>query len=262
MKPAVLRFALLLLCLFAAGPAAADTVSAAVAANFSEAIQRLAPLFHRATGHTLQPSLGATGKFYAQIKNGAPFEVLLAADAETPRRLAAEGLALPDSRFAYAVGRLALWSPTPGVVDARGEVLKKGDYARIAIANPKLAPYGAAAVAAMKRLGVYDTVAPKLVQGENIAQAFQFVQTGNAQLGFVALAQVMALKESERGSWWTLPAGLHPPIRQDAVLLKAGADKPAARAFLEFLKGREARRVIESLGYATTPGDARPRTSL
>lgn len=253
MKPAATRFSLFLLCLLAAVPAGADEVSAAVAANFGGAIQRLAPLFHRATGHTLKPSLGATGKFYAQIRNGAPFEVLLAADEDTPRRLAAESLALADSRFAYAVGRLALWSPTPGVVDAKGEVLKKGDYERIAIANPKLAPYGAAAVAAMKKLGVYDAVVPKLVQGENIAQTFQFVQTGNAQLGFVALAQVLALEERKRGSWWTLPAHLHAPIRQDAVLLKAGAGNPAARAFLEFLRGREARRVIESLGYATAP---------
>jgi len=253
MKPAALPFSLLLVCLFAVAPAAADPVTAAVASNFSEAIQRLAPLFHQATGHTLRPSFGATGKFYAQIRNGAPFDVLLAADAETPRRLAAEGLAAPGSQFTYATGRLALWSPKPGYVDAKGEVLKQGGYTRLAIANPKLAPYGAAAEAAMNKLGVYDRVAPKLVQGESIAQTFQFVQTGNAQLGFVALAQVMALKEGERGSWWTLPGGLHAPIRQDAVLLKAGEGKPAARAWLDFLKSPEARRLIESLGYATAP---------
>jgi molybdate transport system substrate-binding protein len=253
MKPAASRFSLFLLCLVVAVPAGADEVSVAVAANFGGALQRLAPLFHRATGHTLQPSLGATGKFYAQIRNGAPFEVLLAADEDTPRRLAAEGLAVADSRFAYAMGRLALWSPTPGFVDIKGAVLRQGRFARLAVANPKLAPYGAAAEATMKKLGVYDAIAPKLVQGQNIAQAFQFVQSGNAQLGFVALAQVMALEESERGSRWTVPSDLHPAIRQDAVLLKAGAGKPAARAFLEFLKGREAQRVIASLGYATAP---------
>jgi molybdate transport system substrate-binding protein len=253
MKPAAARIFLPFLCLLAASPAGADEVIVAAAANFSEAIQRLAPMFHQATGHTLQPSFGATGKFYAQIRHGAPFEVLLAADEETPRRLAAEGLALPGSRLTYAVGRLTLWSPTPGFVDAEGEVLKRGTFARLAIANPKLAPYGAAAEAAMKKLGVYDTIEPKLVQGENIAQTFQFVQTGNATLGFVALAQVMALKESERGSWWTVPAGLHAPIRQDAVLLKAGDRKPAAHALLDFLRSPEARRIIESLGYTTPP---------
>lgn len=247
------RLFLLLTGLFAAAPLSADQVTAAVAANFSEAIQRLAPLFHKTTGHTLAPSLGATGKFYTQIKNGAPFEVLLAADEETPRRLVTEGLAVADSRFTYAVGRLVLWSPKPGFVDAEGNVLKRADFARLAIANPKLAPYGAAAETAMKKLGVYDTVAPKLVQGENISQTFQFVQSGNAQLGFVALAQVLALEEGERGSWWTPPAGLHASIRQDVVLLKAGEGKPAARAFLKFLRSPEARHVIETLGYATMP---------
>jgi molybdate transport system substrate-binding protein len=253
MKPTASLRSLLLALLVAAGPAGADTVAVAVASNFSAAIQRLAPLFQRATGHTLQPSFGATGKFYAQIRNGAPYELLLAADDETPRRLVAEGLAAPGRRFTYAVGRLALWSPVPGFVDAQGEVLRRGEFARLAIANPKLAPYGVAAEAAMKNLGVYDAIAPKLVQGENIAQAFQFVQTGNAQLGFVALAQVMARQEGERGSWWVVPATLHAPIRQDAVLLETAEHKPAARAFLEFLQGPEARRVIESLGYATAP---------
>jgi molybdate transport system substrate-binding protein len=253
MKPTTSCSSLLLLGLLAATPASADPVTVAVAANFSEAVKRMAPRFQRATGHKLIPSFGATGKFYAQIRNSAPFEVLLAADEETPRRLAAEGYAVPDSRFTYAVGWLALWSPTPGFVDSRGAVLRQGTFARLAIANPKLAPYGAAAETAMKKLGVHDAIAPKLVQGENIAQTFQFVQTGNAQLGFVALAQVMALKEGERGSWWIVPASLHAPIRQDAVLLKAGESKPAARAWLDFLKGAEARHIIESLGYATTP---------
>ncbi len=251
MRYAVSRPLLLLAGLLTLHPASADEVTVAVAANFSEVVKRLSPSFRLATGHTLKPSFGATGKFYAQIHHGAPYHVLLAADEETPRRLAAEGFAAPGTRFTYAVGRLALWSPRRGFVDTQGDVLRHGRFARLAMANPKLAPYGAAAETAMKKLGVHPALVPKLVQGENIAQTFQFVQSGNAQLGFVALAQVMALKDSERGSWWILPARLHAPIRQDAVILKAGLNKPAAHAFLKFLKSPEARRIIESLGYAT-----------
>ncbi len=253
MNSRTISCALLLSGLIAAAPARADDVSVAVAANFTEAVKRIAPLFEKATGHRVQASFGATGTLYAQIRNGAPFEVLLSADDGTPAKLAAEGYGVPTSRFTYAVGRLVLWSATPGYVDARGEVLKKNDFARLAIANPKLAPYGSAAVAAMKKMGVYDAVAPKLVQGDNIAQTFQFVSTGNAQLGFVALAQVLALPENARGSYWVIPGKLHEPIRQDAVLLKPGANKPAARAFLEFLKSEQARKVIESLGYGIKP---------
>jgi molybdate transport system substrate-binding protein len=236
-----------------AGMAVADDVSVAVAANFTAATRRLAPAFEKASGHRLTASFGSTGKLYAQIRNGAPFEILLAADTTTPQRLIADGAALPGTSFTYALGQLALWSTAPGRVDAEGAVLKRAAFTRLAIANPKLAPYGAAAVMTMVRLGAYDRLAPKVVVGENIAQTFQFVSTGAAQLGFVAVAQVMALPEARRGSWWRVPARLYDPIRQDAVLLKHAADQPAARAFMEFLKGPEARRIIQSLGYGTAP---------
>jgi molybdate transport system substrate-binding protein len=242
----------LLLCL-AANTSSADQVRIAVAANFTEAVRLIVPAFETATGHIVVPSFGSTGKFYAQIANGAPFDLLLSADEDTPRRLIAAGLAVPGTRLTYASGRLALWSAAPGAVDARGDVLKRRDFARLAIANPKVAPYGAAAEAALKKLGVYGSVSPRLVQGENIAQTFQFVSTRNAQLGFVALAQVLALKDDKRGSWWVVPSNLHPPIRQDAVLLHPGESKPAARAFLDFLKDPQVKRIITALGYGVTP---------
>jgi molybdate transport system substrate-binding protein len=228
----------------------ADTVSVAVAANFTAPMQKIAAAFETDTGHKAELSFGATGKFYAQITHGAPFQVLLSADDTTPARLEREGKAVAHSRFTYAIGTLVLWSAQPGTVDAKGDVLKSGDFKHLAIANPKLAPYGAAALQVMEKLGVATALQPRLVQGENIAQTFQFVSTGNAQLGFVALSQVMADGKIRSGSAWQVPASLHEPIRQDAVLLMPGKDSAAASALLTYLRGSKARAIIQSYGYS------------
>lgn len=228
----------------------ADTVSVAVAANFTAPMQKIAAAFEADTGHKAELSFGATGKFYAQITHGAPFQVLLSADDTTPAKLEREGKAAPNSRFTYAIGTLVLWSAQANYVDAQGDVLKKGDFKHLAIANPKLAPYGAAAVQVMDKLGVASALQPRLVQGENIAQTFQFVSTGNAQLGFVALSQVMVDGKVRSGSAWQVPANLHDPIRQDAVLLNPGKDSPAAAALLTYLRSDKARAIIQSYGYS------------
>ena len=229
--------------------AQADEVSVAVAANFTAPMQKIAAAFEKETGHKVVASFGSTGKFYAQIKNGAPFEVLLAADDETPAKLVKEGAAITGSQFTYAVGKLVLWSPKPGVVDGAGEVLKKGAFEHLSLANPKLAPYGAAGIETMKALGVYAAIEPKVVMAENITQAFQFVSSGNAQLGFVALSQVLKDDKID-GSAWLVPQNLYQPIRQDAVVLMPGKAKPAAEALLKYLKGDAARAVIKSYGYS------------
>ena len=242
--------AALLLAGILARQVAADEVQVAVAANFTAPMQRIAADFEKETGHKAQLAFGATGKFYAQIKNGAPFEVLLAADDETPGKLARENAAVPDSRFTYAIGTLVLWSSRPGYVDDQGDVLRRGDFAHLAIANPKLAPYGQAAVEAMSALKLNEALTPKLVQGENIGQTFQFVSTGNAELGFIALSQVMKDGKIGEGSAWIVPGNLHQPIRQEAVLLLPGKDRPAAAALLKYLRSEKARTVIRSFGYA------------
>ncbi len=239
--------ALLLLCLSA--PAFAADVQVAVAANFTAPMKIIAADFQKDTGHKAVLSFGATGKFYAQIINGAPFEVFLSADDETPKKLEQDGAAVKGSRFTYATGRLALWSAQAGLVDAQGEVLKKGSFNKIAIAAPKLAPYGAAAVEAMTRLGVMAAMEPKLVTGESIGQAFSFVSTGNAELGFVALSQVVEGGKIKSGSAWMVPENLHSPLRQDAVLLTQAKDSPAAIALMAFLKTDKAKAVIRSFGY-------------
>lgn len=226
----------------------ADDVSVAVAANFTAPMKQIATGFEKDTGHKLLLSFGGTGKFYAQIKNGAPFEVLLSADNETPTKLVKENAAVQGSQFTYAIGKLVLWSTQPALVDSQGPVLKNGDFKHIALANPKLAPYGAAAVQALKALGVYDSLSPKFVTGENIAQTHQFVSTGNALLGFVALSQVLVDGKIE-GSSWLVPAELYSPIRQDAVLLEKGKGKPAAQALLNYLQSDKASMVIQSFGY-------------
>ena len=237
---------LLFLALFAHSAFAAE-VQVAVAANFTAPMQRIAADFEQATGHQAKLSFGSTGKFYAQIKNGAPFDVLLAADDETPAKLEREGDA--GSRFTYSIGRLALWSAKPGYVDAQGAVLKQGTFKHLALANPKLAPYGAAAVETLNRLGLLAALQPKFVQGENIAQTFQFVSTGNAELGFVALSQVFEGGKLKRGSAWIVPSGLHAPIRQDAVILARGKDNPAALALMKYMKEDKARAIIKAYGY-------------
>ena len=227
----------------------AGEVSVAVAANFTAPMQKIASLFEQDTGHKATLAFGSTGRFYAQIKNGAPFDLLLSADDETPAKLAKEGLAVDASRFTYAIGKLALWSKQPGLVDAQGLVLKSGTFDKIAVADPKLAPYGAAAVEVMTQLGVLNTLRPKFVQGENIAQTHQFVATQNAQLGFVALSQVMSDGRLVEGSVWAVPATLYSPLRQDAVLLNKGQGNAAATALLQYLKGDKARAVIRGYGY-------------
>lgn len=229
--------------------ARADEVLVAVAANFAAPMARLADAYTAATGHTLKLASGATGKFYSQIVSGAPFEVLLSADDTTPRRLIAEGHAVAGSAFTYAVGQLVLWSATPGLVDAQGAVLASGRFRTLAIANPKTAPYGRAAVEVLAARGLTAALAPKLVTGESVAQAYQFVATGNAELGFVALSQVSVPGKAPVGSMWRVPASLHAPMRQDAVLLKAGAGKPAAAALLQWLRSEPAQVVIRSYGY-------------
>jgi molybdate transport system substrate-binding protein len=229
--------------------ARADEVQIAVAANFTAPAKLIAADFEKDSGHKAQLVFGATGKFYAQIKNGAPFEVLLSADDETPTKLEKEGAAVAGTRFTYAIGRLVLWSAKAGYVDDKGEVLSSGAFRHVSVANPKLAPYGAAAIDVLTALKLIDTVQPKFVQAENIAQAHQFVATGNAELGFVAMSQVIKDGKLGDGSAWIVPASLHRPIRQDAVLLDKGRGKRAAEAWLKYLKGDKAKAVIKSFGY-------------
>lgn len=228
----------------------ADEVQVAVAANFTGPMQVIAPLFERDTGHKAVLSFGATGKFYAQIVNGAPFEVLLAADDETPAKLVKEGQAVAGTPFTYAIGTLVLWSADPKLVDAKGEILKKGGFKHLAIANPKTAPYGAAAMQVMDKLGVADPLKPLFVQGENISQTHQFVSTGAAELGFIAYSQVIKNGKVGSGSGWIVPGKLYDPIRQDAVILAKGKDKPASLALMNYLKTPKAREIIASFGYS------------
>jgi molybdate transport system substrate-binding protein len=225
---------------------AADT-NVAVAANFTEPAKEIARLFESKTGHRAILSFGATGQFYAQITQAAPFQVFLSADQSTPRRLVDDGLAVGNTLFTYAVGKIVLFSRSADLVKGE-QTLRDARFNKIALANPTTAPYGAAAIEAMKALGVYEKLAGKIVQGSNIAQTFQFVDTENAELGFVALSQII---ERQGGSRWIVPAGLYTPIRQDAVLLKDGAGNEAARAFVAFLHGAEAAAVIDKFGYGT-----------
>ena len=229
--------------------AKAAEVNVAVAANFTAPMQRIAAEFEKDTGHKAILSFGATGKFYSQIQNGAPFQVLLSADDTTPARLEQEGLGVTGSRFAYAIGKLVLWSRRAYFVDAQGEILRSGKFDRLALANPRLAPYGEAAVQAMTNMGLLAQLTPKFVQGENISQTFQFVATENAQLGFVALSQVFTDGKITQGSAWIVPENLYTPIRQDAILLGKGKDDVAALALLSYLKTDSAKAVIRSFGY-------------
>lgn len=226
--------------------AQAETVNVAVAANFTDAANEIAAAFADAGEHDAKLSFGATGQFYTQITQGAPFEVFLAADDERPTLAVQEGYGVDGTVFTYAIGQLVLYSAEAGKVTGP-DTLKQGDFRQIAIANPETAPYGAAAVETMKALEVYDSLGPRIVQGQNIGQAYQFVETGNAEVGFVALGQV---SQTDAGSRWVVPQDLYQPIRQDAVLLKTGEGNPAAVAFLEFLKGDEASAIIEKYGYA------------
>ncbi len=247
MRPLLHLCSTLLLCL--PFTASADEVRVAVAANFTAPMQKIAEAFARDTGHRAVLAFGATGKFYAQINNGAPFDVLLAADEQTPQRLEDEGQGVTGSRFTYAVGSLVLWSAREGYVDAQGRVLADGDFRHLALANPKTAPYGAAALQTLEKLGLRERLQPRFVQGENIAQTHQFVASGNAELGFIALSQVIEDGRIARGSAWRMPADQHQPIRQDALLLQRGEHNPAARALLDYLRSASAVALIRAYGY-------------
>jgi molybdate transport system substrate-binding protein len=228
-----------------AGPAKAGQTNVAVAANFTEPAKQIAALFKQKTGHEAILSFGASGAFFSQITHDAPFQVFLSADEDRPKAAIDGGYAVSESLFTYAVGKLALWSKVVDVTKG-DEALKAGAFAKLSIANPNAAPYGSAAIEAMKALGVYEALKPKIVQGASIAQAFQFVDTRNAEVGFIALSQLYGVTDGTR---WLVPQELYSPIRQDAVLLKKGADDVASKAFLEFLKGPEARAIIEKFGY-------------
>jgi molybdate transport system substrate-binding protein len=246
MRPMRMLAAAGVILLSLSGAAFAGQTKVAVAANFTEAAKDIAEAFKLKTGHEAVLSFGASGQFYAQITQDAPFQVFLSADAERPQKLADEGLGDKESKFTYAIGKLVLWSRTADLVKGE-ETLKNGTFAKISIANPTTAPYGAAAIETMKKLGVHEALAPKIVQGNNIAQAFQFVDTGNAELGFVALSQIASVTA---GSRWMVPQDLYAPIKQDAVLLKKGQGNEAAAAFMTFLKSPEATAIIKKYGYA------------
>jgi molybdate transport system substrate-binding protein len=228
-----------------ATPGAVKTVNIAVAANFTEAAREIATAFRQKTGNEAILSFGSSGQFYTQITQDAPFQIMLSADDERPKKLVSDGLATADSRFTYAIGKLVLWSKTADLVKGE-DTLRSGKFAKLSIADPKAAPYGAAAIETMRALNVYDALQGKIVQGVSIAQAFQFVDTGNAELGFIALSQ---LAGNASGSRWMVAQNLYSPILQDAVLLKKGASNEAATGFLSFLRGPEARAIIEKYGY-------------
>lgn len=227
----------------------ATTTLVAVAANVTKPMTEIAAEFEKVIGHSAKLSFGSSGKFVAQIENGAPFEVFLSAGEAEPAKLEADNMAVPGSRFVYALGKLVLWSAMPGVVDNQGQVLTQGQFKHLALADPKLAPYGVAATEVLKARSVSEKLQPLMVLGENIAQTHQFVATGNAELGFVALSQVIDNGVVSSGSSWIVPSDLHAPIKQAAVLLKLGEDNPAAQALLDYLKSAPAQAIIAKYGY-------------
>ena len=227
----------------------ADTTLVAVAANFTKPMTDIAEAFEKTAGHSAKLSFGSSGKFVAQIENGAPFEVFLSADDKAPAKLEQSGFAVANSHFTYAIGKLVLWSATANLVDNQGEILSKGGFKHLALADPKLAPYGAAALEVLKNKNLLNKLQSLFVQGENIAQTYQFVSTGNAELGFVALSQVIDNGNTPTGSAWQIPENLYTPLRQEAVLLKKGEDNPAASALMQFLKLPEAKAIVSKYGY-------------
>jgi len=230
-------------------PACAGEVRVAVASNFAASMERIVALFEKESGHTVKVSLGSTGKLYSQIKGGAPFDVLLAADEATPKRMVQEGLAAGGSRFVYAVGKLVLWSAQPDFVDDKGTVLTKGGFGKLAIANPRLSPYGVAAKETLEKMTMWNAMQGRLLRGEDVGQAYQFVVTENAELGFIALSQIMRDGKVSEGSWWLVPSEMYKPIRQSAVLLSGAKDQTAAQAFLAFLRSQKAAAVMRGFGY-------------
>lgn len=244
----VTRFYTIVLLLLTAPFCSAETLRVAVASNFKTTLEVLAGEFEAQSEHRLILASGSTGKHYAQIINGAPFDLFFAADARRPRLLEQQGHSVAGSRFTYAIGKLVLWSPQTGYVDDKGLVLESGTFRRLAMANPRLAPYGLAARQVLQQRGLYDRLQSRLVRGENIAQTFQFVATGNAQLGFVALSQLRGSGMAQQGSLWIIPGSLHDPIEQQAVVLN---DTPAARALIDYIKSDSAVRIIRHFGYDT-----------
>lgn len=238
-------------CLVGAGatPALAEQALVAVAANFVPPFREVVMEFEKSTGHTLQVASGSSGNFHAQIKNGAPFDVFFSADNERPRLLEDEGLGVKGSRFTYAIGRLVLWSPDPDFVKGK-DTLRSEHFKHLAITNPKTAPYGVAAMQAMQKLGIWEKLQPRIVMGENLGQTMGFIESGNAELGFVALSQVIDPKIKGKGGRWDVPTDLHEPIKQDVILLKRGKENPAAKALMEFMGGPQAKAIIERYGYA------------
>ena len=232
-----------------AANAQAAEIKVAVASNFANTLKEIAVEFQKDTGHQLAITPGATGKFYAQISNGAPFDVFLSADDETPRKLVQEGKAIAASQFTYAIGRLALWSPSPVLVDKNADILKTDKFKYIAIANAKVAPYGQAAVQTMQKLGVLTQIEPRVVQGESIAQTFQFVSTGNAQLGFVALSQILENGKIKIGSAWIVPEEMHEQLKQDAVVLQSCKQILVCQALMDYLKSEKVKKMMASYGY-------------
>jgi molybdate transport system substrate-binding protein len=248
MPALLLKLLLLTATTLSSGQAMTDEIRIAVASNFAGAIKAAANHFEADIGHNVTLSFGSTGKHYAQIRNGAPFDAFFAADARRPELLENEGLAITGSRFTYAVGKLILWSPVAAYVDHQGEILKQGTFRHLAIANPELAPYGVAAREVLMERGLWEKLEKRLVRGENISQAFQFVASGNAQLGFVAWSQLKRPGHKVEGSFWDVPARLYSPIRQQAVLLK---DTSAGQAFMSFMRSEKAIRIIRDHGYET-----------
>lgn len=238
----------LVLGVLAVTPALAEQVLVAVAANFIGPFREVAMEFEKTTGHTVQTASGSSGNFYSQIKNGAPFDVFFSADNERPKLLEDEGLGVKGNRFTYAIGRLVLWGPDSTLVKGQ-DTLRSASFKRLAIANPKTAPYGVAAMQAMQKLGVWESVQPRIVMGESLGQTMGFIESGNAELGFLALSQVMDPKIKGKGGRWDVPVNLHEPIQQDVVLLVKGKDNPAAKALMEFMGGPQARTIIERYGY-------------
>jgi molybdate transport system substrate-binding protein len=248
MKQRVLAWCLLVVASTAVTPVFAEQALVAVAANFVPPFREIATEFEKATGHHVRVVSGSSGNFYSQIKNGAPFEVLFSADAEKPTLLEDEGLAVTGSRFTYAIGRLALWSPNSNVV--KGEQSLRSDaFKHVAMANPKTAPYGVAAMQTLQKLGIWETLQPRIVMGENLGQTMGFIESGNAELGFVALSQVIDPKIKVKGSRWEVPINLHDPIVQDVILLEKGRNNPAAKSLMEFTSSPRATVIIERYGY-------------
>lgn len=249
MEQRVSAWCLLLIVSTAAPPAFAEQVLVAVAANFVPSFREVAMEFEKSTGHHAQIAAGSSGNLYSQIKNGAPFDVFFSADDERPKRLEEEGVGVKGTRFTYAIGRLVLWSPNVDLVKGE-ETLSSTNFTRLAITNPKNSPYGLAAMQAMQKLRIWDKLQPQhIIMGENLGQTMEFIESGHAELGFVALSQVLDPKVKGKGSRWDVPSNLHEPIQQDAIVLAKGKDNATAKALMEFMSGPQAKAIIERYGY-------------